>query len=67
MFSVIWMFGQQQQVKHRRVGELDESSRIGGNDGIEGRNNRYLSEKEVYGLPDKLIRSNYFATINHNR
>jgi len=30
MLSVTWMFGRQQQHKHRRVGELDESSRLGG-------------------------------------
>ena len=29
MLSVVWMFGTQQQHKHRRVGELDESSRLG--------------------------------------
>lgn len=29
-FSVTWMFGQQQYVKHRKVGDLDESSRLGG-------------------------------------
>lgn len=29
MFSVTWMFGQQQYVKHRKVGDLDESSRLG--------------------------------------
>ena len=28
-FSVTWMFGQQQYVKHRKVGDLDESSRLG--------------------------------------
>ena len=29
-FSITWMFGQQQYVKHRNVGNLDESSRLGG-------------------------------------
>ena len=28
-FSVTWMFGQQQYVKHRKVGDLDESLRLG--------------------------------------
>ena len=27
--SLTWMFGQQQYVKHRKVGDLDESSRLG--------------------------------------
>ena len=30
MLSVTWMFGQQQYVKQRKVGDLDESSRLGG-------------------------------------
>lgn len=30
MFSLTWMFGQQQYVKQRKVGNLDESSRLGG-------------------------------------
>ena len=34
MLSVVWMFGQQQQHKNRRVGELDESSRLSGGTGI---------------------------------
>ena len=29
VFSLTWMFGQQQYVKHRKVGDLDESSRLG--------------------------------------
>ena len=33
MLSVTWMFGQQQQHKYRKVGELDESSRLGGGGG----------------------------------
>lgn len=34
MFSLTWMFGQYQQHKHRKVGELDESSRLGGGGGV---------------------------------
>ena len=34
MFSITWLFGHQQQHKHRRVGELDESSRLGGGEGV---------------------------------
>lgn len=34
MFSVTWMFGQQQYVKHRNVGNLDESSRLGSGGGV---------------------------------
>ncbi len=34
MFSITWLFGRQQQHKHRRVGELDESSRLGGGEGV---------------------------------
>ena len=30
MLSLTWMFGQQQYVKQRKVGDLDESSRLGG-------------------------------------
>ena len=30
MFSLTWMFGQYQQHKNRKVGSLDESSRLGG-------------------------------------
>jgi len=29
-FSIVWMFGQNQQHKHRRVGEIDELNRLGG-------------------------------------
>ena len=36
MFSITWMFGRQQQHKYRKVGELDEASRLGGG-GIGGR------------------------------
>ena len=35
-FSIAWMFGRQQQHKYRRVGELDESSRLGGGGGVQG-------------------------------
>ena len=35
MLSVTWMFGQQQQHKYRRVGELDESSLLGGGGGVQ--------------------------------
>lgn len=34
MFSLTWMFGQQQYVKHRNVGNLDESSRLGSGGGV---------------------------------
>ncbi len=37
MLSVTWMFGRQQQYKRRRVGEVDESSRLGGNDRVGGK------------------------------
>ena len=37
MFSVTWMFGQQQRQKHRRVGDMDESSRLGSSGGIGGK------------------------------
>ena len=33
MFSLTWMFGQYQQHKNRKVGNLDESSRLGGGGG----------------------------------
>ena len=35
MLSVTWMFGQQQQHKQRRVGDMDELNRLGGGDGIQ--------------------------------
>jgi len=35
-FSVTWMFGQYQQHKNRKVGNMDESSRLGGGGGIGG-------------------------------
>ena len=34
VFSLTWMFGQYQQHKQRRVGQLDESSRLGGGTGV---------------------------------
>ena len=34
IFSLTWMFGQQQYVKHRNVGNLDESSRLGSGGGV---------------------------------
>ncbi|MGN0226909.1 MAG: outer membrane beta-barrel protein [Paludibacteraceae bacterium] len=34
MFSLTWMFGQYQQHKNRKVGNLDESSRLGGGGGV---------------------------------
>ena len=34
IFSLTWMFGQYQQHKHRKVGSLDESSRLGGGGGV---------------------------------
>ena len=37
MATVVWMFGQQQQVKRRRVGNLDELNRLGGEGGISGK------------------------------
>ena len=37
MFSVTWMFGQQQRTKHRNVGDMDESSRLGSSGGIGGK------------------------------
>ena len=33
-FSVTWMFGQQQYMKRRKVGDLDESSRLGGGNNV---------------------------------
>ena len=34
MFTITWMFGQYQQHKNRKVGELDELSRLGGGGGV---------------------------------
>ena len=33
MLSITWMFGRQQQHKYRKVGDMDESSRLGGGGG----------------------------------
>ena len=38
MFSLTWMFGQYQQHKNRKVGDLDESSRLGGGGGVSAGN-----------------------------
>ena len=38
MFSLTWMFGQYQQHKNRKVGDLDESSRLGGGGGVSSGN-----------------------------
>lgn len=35
MLSVAWMFGQQQQYKRRRVGDLDFLNRLGSGDGVQ--------------------------------
>ena len=35
MFSLTWMFGQYQQHKQRRVGDLDELNRLGGGGGVQ--------------------------------
>ena len=34
MFSLTWMFGQYQQHKYRKVGDLDELNRLGGGGGV---------------------------------
>ena len=34
VFSLTWMFGQYQQHKQRRVGDMDESNRLGGGGGV---------------------------------
>ncbi len=36
MFSITWMFGQYQQHKNRKVGDLDELNRLGGGGGVQG-------------------------------
>jgi len=38
MLSVTWMFGQYQQHKNRKVGNLDELNRLGGEGGVQGGN-----------------------------
>ena len=35
MFSLTWMFGQYQQHKNRKVGDLDELNRLGGGGGVQ--------------------------------
>ena len=35
MLSLTWMFGQYQQHKNRKVGDMDESSRLGGGGGVQ--------------------------------
>ncbi|MBQ1874662.1 MAG: TonB-dependent receptor [Paludibacteraceae bacterium] len=35
MFSLTWMFGQYQQHKNRRVGDMDELNRLGGGGGVQ--------------------------------
>ncbi len=37
MLSVTWMFGQQQRTKYRKVGDMDESSRLGTGGGVGGK------------------------------
>ncbi len=38
MFSLTWMFGQYQQHKNRKVGDMDELNRLGGGGGVSGGN-----------------------------
>ncbi len=38
MLSLTWMFGQYQQHKHRKVGDMDELNRLGGGGGVGGAN-----------------------------
>ena len=35
MFSITWMFGQQQRTKYRKVGDLEELNRLGGGGGVQ--------------------------------
>ena len=37
VFSLTWMFGQQQYTIQRKVGNLDESSRLGSGGGVGGK------------------------------
>ena len=37
MVGLVWMFGQQQQVKRRNVGAMDELNRLGGGEGVGGK------------------------------
>ena len=34
MLSITWMFGQHQQHKNRKVGDMDELNRLGGGGGV---------------------------------
>lgn len=36
MLSITWMFGQYQQHKQRKVGDMDELNRLGGGGGVQG-------------------------------
>ena len=38
MFSITWVFGQRQQHKQRKVGNMDEANRLSGGGGIQGGN-----------------------------
>lgn len=38
MFSITWMFGQYQQHKNRKVGDMDELNRLGGGGGVQAGN-----------------------------
>ena len=38
MFSITWMFGQYQQHKNRKVGDMDELNRLGGGGGVSAGN-----------------------------
>ena len=38
MFSLTWMFGQYQQHKQRKVGDMDELNRLGGGGGVSSGN-----------------------------
>lgn len=38
MFSITWMFGQQQRTKYRKVGDLEELNRLGGGGGVQAGN-----------------------------
>ena len=37
-FSITWMFGQYQQHKNRKVGDMDELNRLGGGGGVSAGN-----------------------------
>ena len=38
MFSIVWMFGQHQYHKQRKVGDIDELNRLGGGGGVQAGN-----------------------------